>query len=74
MVNGHFGEEFDWRAHGWEVGFCGLFGVLDVWLGRRWRGTYLMGLLEGGHEACCVGFNLAVYVLTVLVLLCVDGM
>jgi hypothetical protein len=80
VVNGHFGEKFDWRADGWEVCLGGLWvllvrkGVKRGCEGRRWRGTYLVRLLEGGHEACCVGFNLAIYVLTILVLLCVDGM
>ena len=76
MVDGQFGEELDRRADCGEVGFGGLERMLADGLEEvveRRAKTYLVGCVEGCHEAGCVGLDFASHILAVLVLLCEDS-
>lgn len=77
MVDGHFGEKFDRGTNGWEICFCGLCGLLvrGCYKGeRKWKRTYLVGLVESCHESCSIGLDLSTHILAILVLLCIHSM
>ena len=70
MVNGHLREELDRSTDFGEI-CLGRLGLVRKWVCNNVsakKETYLVGLVEGGHESRGVGLDLSIDVLTTLIL------